>query len=205
MVCAMSVVMDSLVRRYDAVKPHLTERQRRVWLGAEARELGRAGVRLVADAVQVSAGTVRRGWDELDDPQPLEVGRSRAPGGGRQRGEEADPDLVQALDKLVDPESRGDPMTPLRWTSKSLRALAGELREQGHQASATLVQRLLHEAGYSLQGNVKTLEGKQNPDRDAQFRHVHDTAAGFLSEGDPVVSVDCKKKESAPRGALPYP
>ena len=107
-----------------------------------------------------------------------------------------DPGLADALDKLVDPETRGDPMTPLRWTSKSLRTLAGQLRAEGHQASASLVQRLLHEAGYSLQANAKTLEGSQHPDRDAQFRHIHDTAARFLSAGDPVVSVDAKKKEN---------
>jgi hypothetical protein len=195
MVCAMSPVADSLVRRYDAVKPHLTERQRRVWLGAEARELGSSGVRIVADAVGVSPDTVRRGRDELDDPQPLEVGRSRVPGGGRKRADMRDPGLAGALDKLVDPESRGDPMTPLRWTCKSLRQLAAQLCSQGHQASATLVARLLHEAGYSLQSNAKTVEGNQNPDRDAQFRHIHDTAAGFLAAGDPVVSIDCKKKE----------
>jgi hypothetical protein len=184
-----------LVRRYDAVKPHLTERQRRVWLGVEARELGSGGVRIVAEAVGVSPDTVRRGRDELDDPQPLEVGRSRASGGGRKRAEAQDPGLVGALDKLVDPESRGDPMTPLRWTCKSLRGLSAELGSQGHQASATLVARLLHAAGYSLQANAKTLEGNQNPDRDAQFQHIHDTAAEFLAAGDPVVSIDCKKKE----------
>jgi hypothetical protein len=195
MVCAVSPVAESLVRRYDAVKPHLTERQRRVWLGVEARELGSGGVRIVADAVGVSPDTVRRGRDELDDPQPLEVGRSRAPGGGRRRAEARDPGLVGALDELVDPESRGDPMTPLRWTCKSLRGLAAELGNRGHPASATLVARLLHEAGYSLQANAKTLEGTQNPDRDAQFQHIHDTAAGFLAAGDPVVSIDCKKKE----------
>ena len=196
MVCAMSPVRESLARRYDAVRPHLTERQCRVWLGAEARELGPEGVRVVADAVGVSPDTVRRGRDELDDPQPLEVGRSRVPGGGRKRAGELDPGLAGALDKLVDPESRGDPMTPLRWTAKSLRTLAGQLRAQGHPASATLVQRLLHEAGYSLQANAKTLEGSQHPDRDAQFRHIHDTAAAFLAAGDPVVSVDAKKKEN---------
>ncbi len=195
MVCAMSPVRESLARRYDAVRPHLTERQCRVWLGAEARELGSGGVRVVADAVGVSPDTVRRGRDELDDPQPLEVGRSRVPGGGRKRAAELDPGLVGALDKLVDPESRGDPMTPLRWTAKSLRTLAGQLRAQGHPASPSLVQRLLHEAGYSLQANAKTLEGSQHPDRDAQFRHIHDTASAFLAAGDPVVSVDAKKKD----------
>jgi hypothetical protein len=105
------------------------------------------------------------------------------------------PGLVEALDALVEPESRGDPMTPLRWTSKSLRTLAVELGSQGFGVSATLVQRLLHEAGYSLQGNAKTLEGTQHEDRDAQFRHIHDTAAEYAASGDPVVSIDCKKKE----------
>lgn len=191
----MSAVMESLVRRYDAIKPHLIERQRRVWLGSEARELGSGGVGIVADAVGVSPDTVRRGRAELDDPEPLPVGRSRGPGGGRKRAEEHDPDLPAALDKLVDPDSRGDPMTPLRWTSKSLRGLAEQLRTQGHGVSATLVGRLLHEAGYSLQANSKTLEGAQHPDRDAQFRHIHDTVATALAAGMPVVSVDCKKKE----------
>jgi DDE family transposase len=191
----MAAVMESLVRRYDAIKPHLTERQRRIWLGSEARELGSGGVGIVADAVAVSPDTVRRGRTELDDPQPLPVGRSRARGGGRKRAEEHDPDLPAALDKLVDPDSRGDPMTPLRWTSKSLRGLAEQLRSQGHQVSATLVGRLLHEAGYSLQANSKTLEGAQHPDRDAQFRHIHDTVAAALAAGMPVLSVDCKKKE----------
>ena len=191
----MSVVAESLIRRYDAIKPHLSERQRRVWLGSEARELGPGGVGIVADAVGVSPDTVRRGRGELDDPQPLPVGRSRRPGGGRKRAEQHDPELPVALDKLVEPESRGDPMTPLRWTAKSLRRLAEQLREQGHQVSATLVGRLLREAGYSLQANAKTLEGAQHPDRDAQFRHIHDRVAAALAAGIPVVSVDCKKKE----------
>jgi hypothetical protein len=191
----MSAVAESLIRRYDAIKPHLTERQRRVWLGSEARELGVGGVGIVADAVGVSPDTVRRGRTELDDPQPLPVGRSRRPGGGRKRAEDHDPELPAALDKLVEPESRGDPMTPLRWTAKSLRRLAAQLGEQGHQVSATLVGRLLHQAGYSLQANAKTLEGAQHPDRDAQFRHIHDRVAAALGAGIPVLSVDCKKKE----------
>lgn len=189
------VVAESLVRRYDAVRPHLTERQRRIWLGAEARELGRSGVRVVADAVAVARDTVRRGRDELDDPQPLEPTRSRKAGGGRKKAKDRDPGLVAALDALVEPATRGDPMTPLRWTSKSLRKLAGELAAQGHRVSPGLVGRLLHEAGYSLQANTKTLEGKQHPDRDGQFRHIHDVCAAFLATGDPVISVDCKKKE----------
>jgi hypothetical protein len=191
----MSGVVESLARRYEAIKPHLTERQRRVWLGSEARELGSGGVALVADAVRVSRDTVRRGRTELDDPTSLPVGRSRGRGGGRKRAEEHDPELAAALDKLVDPDSRGDPMTPLRWTSKSLRSLADQLRAQGHRVSPTLVQRLLREAGYSLQSNTKTLEGSRHPDRDAQFRHIGNTVAASLGAGTPVVSVDCKKKE----------
>ena len=194
-VCAANAIAESLTRRYDCVKAHLSERQRRVWLGVEARELGRSGVGIVAQAAGVSPDTVRRGRDELDDPQPLEVGRSRGPGGGRKRAEDLAPDLAEALDALVEPESRGDPMTPLRWTSKSLPTLAAELGARGFGVSATLVQRLLHEAGYSLQGNAKSLEGTQHADRDAQFRHIHDTAAQYAAAGDPVVSIDCKKKE----------
>ena len=191
----MTTELESLPRRYDRIKPHLNERQRRVWLGAEASELGPGGVRVVADAVGVSPDTVRRGRSELDDPEPLPVGRSRGPGGGRKRAEEHDPELAAALDRLVDPETRGDPMTPLRWTSKSLRTLASELAGQGHDVSATLVQRLLHEAGYSLQANAKTMEGRQHGDRDAQFRHIHDTVKAWVAAGDPVISIDCKKKE----------
>ncbi len=149
----------------------------------------------MAEAAGVSPDTVRRGRSELDDLQPLPVGRSRQAGGGRKRAEEHDPDLVAALDALIDPETRGDPMTPLRWTSKSLRTLAAELAGQGHQVSATLVQRMLHEAGYSLQGNAKTIEGRQHADRDAQFAHIHDTVARRIAAGEPVISIDCKKKE----------
>ena len=127
----MSAVTESVARRTTRSRPHLTERQRRVWLGTEARELGRGGVRIVAQAVRASPDTVRRGQAELDDPQPLEVGRSRVPGGGRKRAEELDPALAEALDQLVDPDSRGDPMTHLRWTCKSLRTLAAELRWPG--------------------------------------------------------------------------
>ena len=201
----MSAVMESLERRYEAIKPHLSERQRRIWLGSEARELGSGGVRVVADAVQVSPDTVRRGRSELDDPEPLPVGRSRGPGGGRKRAEEHDPELPAALDELVDPETRGDPMSPLRWTTKSTVKLADELAAQGHRAGPDTVARLLKDHDYSLQGNAKTIEGKQHPDRDAQFRYLNDQVTTFLTAGLPVISVDTKKKEPAPRGALPYP
>ena len=191
----MPDAVESLASRFEVLKPHLNERQRRLWLGAEARELGSGGVGIVAQAVGVAGDTVRRGRAELEEPHPLPYPRSRKPGGGRKRAEEGDPGLVAALDKLVDPVTRGDPMSPLRWTSKSLRTLAKALQEQGHQVSEQIVRRLLREAGYSLQGNAKTLEGGQHPDRDTQFIYLADQAAEHLAAGAPVVSVDAKKKE----------
>jgi hypothetical protein len=193
----MPADMESLVRRYDAIRPHLTERQRRMWLGNEARDLGTGGTALVAEAVGAAAETVRRGRDELDDPQPLPLGRSRGPGGGRKRAEALGPELAVDLDALVEPETRGDPMNPLRWTTKSLSHLVGELTKLGHQCTENVVARILHEAGYSLQGNAKTVEGKQHPDRDAQFGYLNEQVKAALAAGEPVVSVDCKKKEVA--------
>lgn len=191
----MSVAVESLARRYEVLRPHLTERQRRLWLGAEARELGAGGPVLVARAVGVAADTVRRGRAELDDPLPGPVGASRRPGGGRKRAETHDPALVAALEGLVDPEARGDPMSPLRWTSKSTRTLAAALRAAGHQVSDFVVRRLLKELGYSLQANAKTSEGRQHPDRDAQFGYLNDQVKAHQDDGCPVISVDTKKKE----------
>jgi hypothetical protein len=191
----MPIDMESLARRYEAIRHHLTERQRRLWLGNEARELGGGGARIVCEATGVSQDTIRRGREELDDPQPLAVGRSRGPGGGRKRAEVLDPQLAADLDALVEPETRGDPMNPLRWTTKSLSHLVAELVNRGHRCTGNVVARLLHEAGYSLQGNAKTVEGRQHPDRDAQFRYLNDQVKAALAAGQPVVSVDCKKKE----------
>jgi hypothetical protein len=191
----MPVDTESLARRYDAIKLHLTERQRRLWLGNEARDLGRSGARIVFEATGVAIDTILRGREELDDPQPLPVGRSRGPGGGRKRAEAEDPGLATDLDALVEPETRGDPMNPLRWTTKSLSHLVKELTIRGHQCTENVVARILHEAGYSLQGNAKTVEGKQHPDRDAQFVYLNEQVKAALAAGQPVVSVDCKKKE----------
>jgi hypothetical protein len=191
----MAVAVDSLARRFEALRPHLNERQRRLWLGAEARELGPGGAGVVAAAVGVAADTVRRGRCELDDPAPAPVGSSRKAGGGRKRAEAHDPALVAALEQLVDPDSRGDPMSPLRWTSKSTRTLATALRERGHQVSEFVVRRLLKALGYSLQANIKTAEGRQHPDRDAQFGYLNDQVKAHQDEGCPVISVDTKKKE----------
>jgi DDE family transposase len=164
-------VREQLGLRFRVLFPHLNERQRRRVLGQEARLLGHGGVRAVARAAGVSETTVRAGVFELEAGEdPLPGGRVRRPGGGRRRAEDLDAGLVPALLALVEPEERGDPVSPLRWTVKSLRNLASELAGLGHPVSAPTVGRLLREQGFSLRANVKTLEGKQHPDRDAQFR-----------------------------------
>jgi hypothetical protein len=191
----MADLADSVARRYEVMRPHLSEFQRRLWLGAEAAELGSGGVAVVAAATGVAADTVRRGRAEADDGTTPAVGRSRRSGGGRKRAESHDEELVAAFESLIDPATRGDPMSPLRWTSKSIRTLTAGLREKGHQVSDFVVRRLLNERGYSLQANVKTAEGGQHPDRDAQFAYLNDQAQAHMTTGDPVISVDTKKKE----------
>jgi|SRR5580693_4321957 transposase len=190
----MVVTAGMLAAKYEAILPHLDERQRRLMLAAEARMLGRGGIRLVARAAGVSEVTVSLGVAELEaGAEPL--GRARRPGGGRKRAADADPGLVTALLALVEPEELGDPMSPLRWTTKSTRALAGELARQGHKVSADTVGDLLRGQGFSLQGNARTIEGKQHPDRDAQFRYISGQVTAYQGTGDPVISVDTKKKE----------
>jgi DNA-binding transcriptional regulator YdaS (Cro superfamily)/transposase len=195
-------VRDQLSRRFEVLLPHLNERQQRLALATEARLLGHGGVRAVAEAAGVSPTTVRSGVAELEAGEdPLPVGRARRAGGGRKPVNERDPGLVAALLGLVEPDERGDPMSPLRWTTKSLRRLAAELTGQGHPVSAPTVGRLLREGGFSLQGTAKTLEGAQHPDRDAQFRYIADQVTAHQAAGEPVVSVDTKKKEHL--GQLP--
>ncbi|MCX2927967.1 ISAzo13 family transposase [Streptomyces sp. NEAU-W12] len=193
-----------LTRRFEVLLPHLNERQRRLALATEARLLGHGGVRLVARAAGASETTVRRGVFELEGGTgPLPEGRVRQAGGGRMRVEDVDRELVPALLALVEPDERGDPMSPLRWTTKSLRNLAEELTRQGHPVSAPTVGRLLKEQGFSLQASAKTLEGKQHPDRDAQFRYLNEQVKEHQSAGQPVISIDAKKKEQL--GQLPNP
>jgi hypothetical protein len=191
-----------LAQRFEVLLPHLNERQRRLAMATEARLLGHGGVRLVARTARVSETTVRRGVFELEDgAEPLTDGRVRRSGGGRMRAEAVDPSLIPALMRLVEPDERGDPMSPLRWTTKSLRHLAAELSRQGHRVTAPTVGRLLKENGFSLQGTVKTLEGDQHPDRDAQFRYINEQVKKHQVAGQPVISVDSKKKEQV--GQLP--
>jgi transposase len=198
----MTVTREMLAAKFEAILPHLDERQRRLLMGAEARVLGHGGIRLVARAAGIREATVSLGVAELESGQePL--GRARRPGGGRKRLAETDPGLVPALLALVQPAERGDPESPLRWTTLSTRALAGELTRRGHPVSAETVHRLLREQGFSLQGNAKTIEGRQHPDRDGQFRYIAAQARAFAAAGDPVISVDAKKKEQVGQYASP--
>jgi Rhodopirellula transposase DDE domain len=191
-----------LALRLEVLSPHLNERQRRLLLGAEARLLGHGGVRAVAQVAGVSETTVRTGVFELEEGRdPFPEGRARREGGGRKSAEELDAGLVPALLALVDPDERGDPESPLRWTTKSLRHLAAELARQGHPVSAPTVGRLLRGAGFSLQANAKTLEGARHPGRDAQFRYINEQVKEHQAGGEPVISVDTKKREQP--GRLP--
>jgi transposase len=175
--------------------PQLDERSRRLVLGAVARAAGEGGVTAVARVSGASWQTVADGVAELGSGPVAEPGRVRRRGGGRKKLAESDPELVPALLELVKDSTRGDPQSSLLWTTKSVANLAGELGAQGHRCSPQTLWRLLREQGFSLQANAKTAEGKQHPDRDAQFRYIAAQAGGYLAAGDPVISVDAKKKE----------
>lgn len=185
---------EGLAAKLQFLLPHLDERQRRLLLGAEARELGHGGIRRVARAAGVAEGTVSRGVSDVEAGEaPLR--RARRAGGGRKRLITRDAGLLPALLALVEPDVRGDPMSPLRWTTKSTRKLADELRVQGRRISADTVAGLLRSEGFSLQANAKVLEGAQHPDRDAQFSYLNEQVKDHQSSEDPVISVDTKKKE----------
>jgi hypothetical protein len=173
----------------------LTERARRIWAATEARAAGWGGITGVARATGISYSTIQRGLQELKTKRPLAPGRVRRPGGGRKRTVDKDPTLLADLEGLVEPTASGDPMSPLRWTSKSVRQLASSLQGMGHQVSRQLVAELLATAGYSLQANRKTREGPAHPDRDAQFRYIAQQVRRFQAATQPVISVDTKKKE----------
>ena len=186
---------EAIARKFQLLAGQLDERGMRLWAAAEANAHGRGGVAVVHRATGIARSTIGRGRRELARGETLEGGRVRRPGGGRKRLAEKDPTLLSDLERLVDGDSRGDPGLPLRWTAKSLHALAGELRAQGHQISANSVAPLLRQLGFSLQANRKTREGASHPDRDAQFQHINAVANAALAAGQPVISVDTKKKE----------
>ena len=192
--------LDAVRTKYQRLQPLMTERLRRQWAACEAESLGRGGMSLVAEATGLSRTTIWAGKRELrrraDQPQDdLTPERVRAPGGGRHLVEQEDSTLLTALHALVESSTRGDPQSPLCWTSKSTRRLAEELRGQGHTVSHQTVAALLSDLGYSLQANSKTKEGLDHPDRNAQFEHINQEVHSFQAEGQPVVSVDAKKKE----------
>ena len=187
-------VVESLRAKFAAVLPHLDERQQRLVMAGEARSLGHGGIAAVAEATGASRSRISQGVAELEaGAAPL--GRVRREGGGRKTLTATDPALLAALLALVEPTRRGDPCSPLCWTTLSTRKLAAELTGAGHPVGADTVARLLREQGFSLQANAKTVEGAQHPDRDAQFCYLNDQADAHLSAGDPVISVDTKKKE----------
>ena len=182
-------------QKFDALNHALDERSRRLWAATEAKSLGRGGIALVAQATGVSRSTITRGIRELESGESVETGRVRRSGGGRKRLEEGDPTLVADLEGLLESSVLGDPQSPLRWTSKSVRKLAEQLTTMGHKASHTIVAELLHAAGYSLQGNRKAKEGRSHPDRNAQFENINRRVRAHQRRRQPVISVDTKKKE----------
>jgi len=188
-------VIEWIRDKYIAVVSDLDERGRRRWAAAEARSLGRGGITSVSTATGISHLTIRKGIQELADPEALSSGRQRRPGGGRRSREATQPDLLAALEALVEPGTRGDPMSPLRWTCKSTRVLERELKSQGFAIGSTKVGELLKSQGYTLQSNRKTQEGTQHPDRNAQFEHIARRVKARQRCGEPAISVDTKKKE----------
>jgi len=190
----VEVSEEDLVRFFSQSLPLLDERERRLVAAAIAEMLGRGGQAAVSRVTGMSRNTLITGTKELAE-RPVRSERVRRAGGGRKKAVDVDPELVVVLDSLVEPGSRGDPMSPLRWTVKSTRQLAAELTRLGHQAGSSLVGRMLHVLGYSLQANAKVTEGAQHADRDRQFRYLNEQAKEHLAAGQPVISVDCKKKE----------
>jgi hypothetical protein len=187
--------IDAIARKYFVLRTHFDERSRRMWAATEAKGLGYGGVSIVSRATGISRRAIHRGLLEIDEGDVLSPHRIRRPGGGRKSVEVHSPDLSSRLESLIEPLSRGDPESPLRWTVKSTRRLAVELSSQGFAVSHMVVAKLLHGMNYSLQGNRKTREGNHHPDRNAQFEHINSKVSKALREKQPVISVDTKKKE----------
>lgn len=190
-----AAVIEWIREKYVAIVGDLDERGRRRWAAAESRSLGWGGITAVALATGLSDRTIRTGIQELHDPDAAPTNRQRQAGAGRRAREVEQPGLADALEELVESGTRGDPMSPLRWTCKSTRTLAGELERQGFSVCCNTVGRLLRTRGYSLQANRKTVEGKQHEDRDAQFMHINRRVKACQRSGQPAISVDTKKKE----------
>ena len=192
-----STTVEVIRAKFEALKPVMDERTRRLWAATEAQAIGRGGITRVSQATGISHVTIRAGLSQLGQPPApgAMTGRVRRPGGGRKMLTHHDPGLLAALESLVEPLTRGDPQSPLRWTCKSTAKLAAELNARGHAVSPRTINTLLARLGYSLQSNRKTREGGKHPDRNAQFEHINAKAESFQEAGQPVVSVDTKKKE----------
>ena len=192
-----STTVEVIRAKFEALKPVMDERTRRLWAATEAQAIGRGGITRVSQATGISHVTIRAGLSQLGQPPApgAMTGRVRRPGGGRKMLTHHDPGLLAALESLVEPLTRGDPQSPLRWTCKSTAKLAAELNARGHAVSPRTINTLLARLGYSLQSNRKTREGGKHPDRNAQFEHINAKAESFQESGQPVVSVDTKKKE----------
>lgn len=186
---------DAIRTRFEKLAPFLDERMRRLVAASESLTIGFGGTSEVSRQTGVSRRAIIQGIKELDEAPGVRVGRVRRAGGGRKKTVDKDASLKTDLERLVDPVTRGDPESPLRWTCKSVRKLSEELRRLGHQTSHRMVAELLHELGYSLQANRKTLEGSSHADRDQQFQHINQQVTQLLSQRQPVISVDTKKKE----------
>jgi transposase len=189
-------IVQWIAAKFQGLSPELGERARRRWAAVEAVSLGYGGIVAVSAATGMAVSSIRRGIEELDSGDALPTGRQRRAGAGRKRKEATHAGIKEALERLVDPESRGDPQSPLRWTCRSTRRLAEELTAQGFPVAPTTVRHLLKEAGYSLQANRKTREGTSHPDRDAQFRYINRRVQAQQRGGQPAISVDAKKKET---------
>jgi len=181
-------------KKYNLLKPFLNEKSKRLFAAAEAISLG--NISLVSRAMDISEETIKKGCNELESGESLSDDNIRAPGGGRKKIVDKDPTVVSDLETLIEPTSRGDPESPLRWTSKSTRKLAEELKKMGHKVSHSRVADMLRMLGYSLQANKKTIEGTSHPDRDQQFNYINEKCKAFQEEKQPVISVDAKKKEA---------
>lgn len=186
---------EKIRRKYIALAEHLDERARRIWAATEAEALGYGGISLVACATGISRRAIHNGLAELKAAEAVPPGRIRKPGGGRKPAVHHQPDLTEQLERLVEPLTRGDPESPLRWTCKSVRLLADELEQYGLHVGRQTVATQLHALGYSLQGNRKRVEGQQHPDRNAQFEHINTRVTKEMKAAHPVISVDTKKKE----------
>jgi hypothetical protein len=186
---------DNIRKRFELLAPLFDERAQRLLVGAEAACIGYGGVSLVSRATGISRETVAEGVKDVTEPERLPKGRIRREGGGRKRTVLKDPALQTDLESLIDPMTRGDPESPLRWTCKSIRKLSAELNAMGHSTSHRMVADLLHEMKYGLQANKKTIEGSSRPDRNAQFEHINKAVQGQLDSAQPAISVDTKKKK----------